>query len=85
MTCHTRLTTLAAHCRQQRPLAHCTGVVRIPHDIPDEAWDAWLVSQPCAWGQRYCEQRRVGVPLPETCASPEAWDVREGRRMEEQA
>jgi len=84
MNAHARRTRWAEHRRQRRPLAHCTSIVRVPREILHEAWEAWLISQPCACGQRSCEQRRVGVLLPEKGESPEAWEARCGRRMEEQ-
>ena len=84
MRWHSRLIRLEQHCRQRRPLAHFTSVVRVPHEIPHEAWDAWLMSQPCACGRTSCEQRRVGVLLPDKCDTPEAWEARYGRRREEQ-
>jgi hypothetical protein len=74
---------LEEHRRERRPLGHFTSIVRVPHDIPHEAWDAWLVSQPCACGRTYCDHRRVGVLLPETCESPEEWEAHYGRWMEE--
>ena len=83
MKYHTRLIKLEKHCRQRRPLAHFTSVVRVPCEIPDDAWEAWLASQPCACGMPYCDQLRVGVLLPEKRESPEAWEARYGRRMEE--
>ena len=66
--------------RQPRPGdEHFTSLVIVPPDAPSEAWDAWLTSQPCACGRTSCDQRRVGVLLPEKCKSPDAWAARYGR------
>ena len=58
--------------RQERPArGHVTPVVRVPHDVPRAAWDAWLASQPCACGRRGCPERKIGVLLPQKCATPD--------------
>jgi hypothetical protein len=65
--------------RQYRPGEHFTSIVIVPPDVPSEAWDAWLATQPCACGRTSCGQRRVGALLPEKCKSPEEWERRYGR------
>ncbi len=79
MRAPTRLTRLEQVYRQPRAPGHFTGVVRVPHDIPHDAWEAWLASQPCACHQRFCPQRRVGVLLPAKCASSTEWEAHYGR------
>jgi hypothetical protein len=65
--------------RQHRPGEHFTSIVRVPQTVPHDGWLDWLASQPCACGQTYCDQRRVGALLPEPCETPEAWAARYGR------
>jgi hypothetical protein len=61
-----RLAKLEAHLRREHPpdQEHCSAVVLVPPDIPYDAWDDWLASQPCACGQLHCPERTIGVVLP---------------------
>jgi hypothetical protein len=83
MNLKSRLKRLEARQRRQhRPGEHFTNIVRVPQTVSHDGWFAWLSSQPCACGQRNCDQRRVGALLPEPCESPEEWEARYGREGE---
>jgi hypothetical protein len=77
MNVRSRLQALEARQRRQHPPGdeHFTSIVRVPADIAHEDWLDWLASQPCACGRSSCDQRRVGIVVPERL-SPEQWTAR---------
>lgn len=78
MNVRPRLQRLEQRLRHECP-AHVTGMVRVPADIPHEAWHPWLAEQPCACGVVGCPQRRIGVLVPTLCQTPEEWERRYAR------
>jgi hypothetical protein len=73
-----RLRALEGRERRAHPpsLRHFTSVVRVPSDIPDDAWGEWLHTQPCACGTIGCALRSIGTLLPTPCQTEEAWQAR---------
>jgi len=61
-----RLAKLAARLRGDQPpgRAPVTSIVVVPREVPYDAWDAWLESQPCACSLLPCPERTSGVVLP---------------------
>ena len=68
-----RVSRLEAHQRRAHPkaLTHVLSVVRIPWGEPDET--RWLRALPCACGQVGCENRRIGLLVPDTAPSADVW------------
>jgi hypothetical protein len=82
-----RVKRLEARQRRHHPpeRAHFTSVVRVPPEVPYEECDAWLEEQPCACGQPYCPERRIGLLAPAKCQTAEEWQAycqRYARRTE---
>jgi hypothetical protein len=71
MRFQSRLSKLEEYEHRRTP-AHLTSVVRVPADIEEADWRAWLAEQPCACGQVRCPERRVGMVVSEPL-TPEAW------------
>jgi hypothetical protein len=52
---------------------HFTSAVRVPPEIPHEAWRQWVAEQPCACGRVACPERRIGLLVPTPCQTAEEW------------
>jgi hypothetical protein len=70
---HARMARLEAQQRRQHPdtLTHFLSVVRVPWGEPDQA--RWLRELPCACGQVGCENRGIGLLVPDTAPSGDVW------------
>lgn len=79
MNVRTRLQRLEQRLRHHRP-AHFTSIVRVPPDVPDEAWHPWLAEQAWACGVVGCPERRIGLLVPSPCQTDEAWERRDAPR-----
>jgi hypothetical protein len=72
-----RLRRLEAYQRQRRGRSHHLSVVHYPWDLPDEGRARWRREElPCACGRGHCPQMTIGLLVPATAPSVEAWAER---------